>query len=182
MGDDDIVSSLWARSEQGLVAARTTYGRYCHVIAYGILRNHEDAEEVVSDTLTRAWGAIPPARPANLKTYLGKIARNLALNALERASAAKRGGGQVPMLLTELGEIAVPGGPAEPTDLTRIIDTFLGRLDPPTRRVFVRRYWYAGSLDEIAAEYGMSIAAVKSVLYRLRQGLKRDLEQEGITP
>lgn len=46
----------------------------CYAIALGILQNREDAQECVNDTLTRAWGAIPPARPGVLRTFLGKIA------------------------------------------------------------------------------------------------------------
>ena len=184
MEDEAIVELFWQRCEAGLTEAERKYASYCHAIAYRILANHEDAEECVNDTFARAWGAIPPARPQNLRMYLGKITRNLSLNARESARAAKRGAGQVPVLLSELDEclINTPSDhSAEDSSLTEVVNTFLHGLDASRRRVFVRRYWYAGSLDEIAADYGLSVSSVKSMLFRLRQELKRHLEREGIT-
>jgi len=184
MGDEAIVELFWQRSETAVAEAGRAYAGYCHAVAFGILRSHEDAQECVNDALARAWGAIPPARPACLRTYLGKITRNLSLNVLERAGAAKRGSGQVPLLLSELDECLVPSQgdhSASESKITDVINAFLRRLDAPKRRVFVRRYWYASTLDEIAADEGTSVATVKSVLFRLRRELRQDLEREGIT-
>ncbi len=186
MKDGEIMELFRRRSEEALALTERKYFRYCYSIAYAILRNHEDARECVNDTLNRAWQAIPPARPATLRTYLGKITRNLALNALEKMSADKRGGGEVALAISELEE-CLPSSRAEGDQLiereaiTQVINRFLGRLNLQQRRVFVRRYWYAGSLKEIAADYALSVGQVKSMLFRLRRKLKTELEKEGIS-
>ena len=182
MEDGEIIALFWQRSETALAATERKYSKYCYAIALGILQNNEDAQECVNDTLARAWGAIPPARPGVLRTFLGRITRNLALNALEKMQTEKRGSGQAPLPLSELeqclaGKDEIPG---EIDEITRVIDCFLERLDSTQRRVFVQRYWYAGSLEDIAGDCGMTVNKAKSILFRLRKKLKDELTKEGV--
>jgi RNA polymerase sigma-70 factor (ECF subfamily) len=184
--DYEIVELFWARSETAIRETECKYARYCHSVAYGILRNDEDAQECVNDTWHKAWNAIPPARPAMIRTFLGKITRNLSLNALEKQNADKRGAGQFAVALSEIEE-SVPDDNSdserfiEDEAITEVINRFLGKLPAEQRKVFVRRYWYASSLEEIAGDYGMSVGKVKSILHRLRLKLKTELEKEGIS-
>ena len=46
--------------------------------------------------------------------------------------------------------------------------------------VFIRRYWYADSVEQAAAHMGWSISKTKTVLYRTRNRLRDFLEQEGL--
>lgn len=96
MNDQKIIELFWERHENAISVTAGKYGKYCHTIAYNILFNHFDAEECVNDTYLGAWNSIPPPqKPGNLTAFLGKIARNLAINRYKRQSAAKRGNGQV---------------------------------------------------------------------------------------
>ena len=62
--------------------------------------------------------------------------------------------------------------------LTGIINDFLSQLSAEQRKVFVRRYWYFCSINEIAAENGISKSKVKMMLLRIRNELKAKLEKE----
>ena len=90
MEDKKIVDLYWLRSESAISETKTKYGKYCHTIAHNILCNIEDSEECVNDTYLRAWNSMPQHRPSVLKTFLGKITRNLALNRYKTLSANKR--------------------------------------------------------------------------------------------
>ncbi|MGE5396909.1 MAG: hypothetical protein ACM3MK_05155 [Chitinophagales bacterium] len=46
--------------------------------------------------------------------------------------------------------------------------------------VFVRRYWYADSIQTIAGRFQMSESKVKSMLLRTRNKLKIYLKKEGV--
>jgi RNA polymerase sigma-70 factor (ECF subfamily) len=97
-------------------------------------------------------------------------------------NAEKRGSGQAPLPLSELeqcltGKDDMPG---EIDEITQMIDRFLVRLDPTQRRVFVQRYWYASSLENIAGDCGMTVSKAKSILFRLRKKLKNELMKEGV--
>lgn len=184
MEDSRIIDLYWARSEEALSETARKYGRYCYSIARNILNNDEDAEECVSDAYLRAWNAIPPARPARLQTWLGRIVRNLSLNKREKALAEKRGAGQLPLILDELAE-CIPDGPdgealTESILIRDVLDRFLEALPPEARKIFVRRYWYLSSLREIAEEYGISEGSAAVSLLRTRMKLKSVLEKEGI--
>ena len=85
MEDGEIVALYWQRSEQAIAETQCKYGGYCYSIAKNILWSAEDSEETVSDTYIGAWNAMPPSRPEQLRTFLGKITRRLALKKLREA-------------------------------------------------------------------------------------------------
>ena len=76
--DNFILDLFWAKDEAALVETKNKYGRGLHILAYNILQSSRDAEEMVSDTLLKAWENIPPKRPEYLGAYLSKITRNLS--------------------------------------------------------------------------------------------------------
>ena len=183
MKDEAIIELFWARSEAAIDETDRAYGRFCQSIAYSILRVHEDAEETVNDTWLKAWDAIPPERPHHLKGFLGRITRQLSINRLERETAQKRGARQYALALEELAE-CIPDQSrsedlAELTALRDALNRFLRSLPTEPRSVFLRRYWYAQSIAEIAAGCGMSESKVKSMLLRTRNKLRKMLTEEG---
>ena len=181
MEDRDIIRLFFDRSEDAISGCQEKYGRYCKTIAFNILGNMSDAEECVSDCLFRAWNAIPPESPDSLKSYLGRICRNLALDIYEKLHAQKRGGGQMEACLDELSEVvADPSSELEGLELSEILDSFLAGLEKEKRIIFVKRYWYAEPVRTIAEELGISESKVKTSLSRTREQLKKHLVQEGI--
>ena len=53
--------------------------------------------------------------------------------------------------------------------------------DREKRVLFVRRYWYLCSIEELAAWSGKRRGTVSAALFRLRQDLREHLEGEGFT-
>lgn len=183
MEDNAILDLYFSRSEQAIVETDQKYGGFCYSIAYQILCNREDSEESVSDTYLSAWNAIPPTRPGIFSSFLGKITRNLSLDRWRRRSAAKRGGGEVPLALEELeqcvGDGETPEQAYQRKELEVSINRFLDRLPATERNMFLCRYWYLDSVGEIADIFGFTTAKVNSMLYRTREKLRRHLEKEG---
>lgn len=182
MEDAGILALYFARDEQALAETQKKYGPSLFSVSYQILRSHQDAEECVNDTYIRAWNAIPPTKPTFLGAFLLKITRNLSLSAYKAARAEKRGGGQVEALTQELSD-CITGNPErllEAAELSRLLDRFLRTLPQKERCVFLRRYWYADSISDIAARCHMASGTVKSSLHRTRHKLKRYLQEEGI--
>jgi RNA polymerase sigma-70 factor (ECF subfamily) len=185
MDDIEIIDRFWGRSEAAISAVSEKYSRYCRTIALNILGNAEDAEEILNDTYNRVWNAIPPERPNSLRAFIGKITRNLSLDRLEKENTAKRGGGQLDLVLSELEECIADSRSSldalsESETITAAINSFLAEQSVENRRIFVRRYWRAVSLEEIANDFGMSVGKVKSILFRMRKKLRTHLESEGV--
>ena len=170
MDDRDIIELYWARSENAVTQTVEKYGRYIHKIAYAVLGNPEDSEECVNDTYIKVWTSIPPQRPDNLMAYIGRIVRNLSLDRLRACAAEKRGGGHGVSVLDELGTCVSDAGDGRELEdqlaLTESLNRFLENLPVPTRKVFMRRYWYFVSVKEIAHEYHMTEGKVKMLLLR----------------
>lgn len=182
MEDNRIVDLFWARNEDALSETEEKYGRYCHYIAYRILGDNSDAEEIVNDSYLKVWDTIPPNRPGSLKGYVGMICSQLALNRYHQRKTEKRGEGQIPLVLDELAECVSDPVGADMGDglaLRDALNYFLGSLPEKTRKIFVRRYWYMSPVSEIAADFSMKESAVTVLMLRTRKKLKVFLEKEG---
>ena len=180
MDDKEILTLYWNREEAAIAASAQKYGHYCGRIAGNILSQAEDVEECVNDTWLRAWDSIPPQRPGRLSAFLGRIARNLALDRYDYNHAAKRSG-PFDQLLSELSEcIPCQRDDFAQLELTQILNSFLHSLPESRRNLFLRRYWYCESVEELGRRYRMSQSAVKSSLFRTRNKLKAYLEKEGV--
>ena len=183
MDDELIVQLYWDRSENAILETDRKYGAYCDSIAYGILQSREDAEESVNDTYMDAWNSMPPHRPSILATFLGKITRRISIDRWRNLNRVKRGGGEVILALEEL-EQCVAGSQnveleVEKKELVRSINKFLDTLPVFERRVFLARYWYMDSIQEISTRFQFSQSKVMSMLFRTRKKLRRLLEKEG---
>ena len=110
MEDQLIIDMYFARDEQAIACTRDKYGRLLRSIAYGILKSHEDSEECENDTYLKTWNVIPPTRPAALQAFLAKITRNLSLDRYDQMHAAKRGAGEIPLMIEELEECIADQG------------------------------------------------------------------------
>lgn len=185
MDDSHIIELFWRRDEQAIRETQQKYGAYCTAIANNVLLCPEDSQECIQDALLQLWDTIPPQRPRCLQAYLGRITRNLAVNRLRANSAQRRGGGLQHLPLEELRDIASgQGDPPTELEKRRLADSisaFLRTLSPEKRQLFVRRYWYAEPLSQVASETGLTEDKVRNILFRLRKQLRKYLEKEGFT-
>nr|WP_325303004.1 RNA polymerase sigma factor [uncultured Dysosmobacter sp.] len=184
MEDSQIIELYWARDQRAIDETQGKYGAFLHQLAWNILRSHGDAEECVNDTYLRTWNAIPPARPTVFRAWLGRIARNLSLDRWKQASAQKRGGDSLEILLGELDAcVPTPHGTEavlEDLEIAGLISAFLRQLPRESRVIFLGRYWYGRTVAEIARGLGCGEGKVKSSLFRTRNALRAYLEREEV--
>lgn len=183
MQDCQIVELYWQRDENAITETQRKYGNYLFKIAENVLFDIEESEEIVNDTYLKAWNSMPQNRPKVLSSYLGKIARQSAIDVFRRKNRGKRKVSQYALSLEELKDCASVTGivdeAVELQNLGRLINEYLKNLSPQNRVIFVLRYYYMDSISEIAKCCNMSQSKVKSILYRTRIGLKKHLEEEG---
>lgn len=184
MTDQAIIELLNQRDERALTAIQAQYSSGCFAVAYRITGSREDAEECVNDMLTKLWNAIPPASPDNLGAYAAAAARNLAKNRRRANQAVSRGGAETIVALDEL--LIMPKAPdnvEQETDCRALgegVNRFLGTLKEKQRRVFVQRYWFMMSVEEISDDLQIPKSTITSMLVRLRRKLHDFLEEEGL--
>ena len=181
MFDYEIIKRLQARDESALEELKQRYGEICCNTAYSILKNKQDAEEVLSDTLLSVWNNIPPDCPENLGGYVYKIARYTAYERYRKNKAEMRNSA-AEVSMEELGD-CISGGDTE-TDfderqLSKLLNRFLSSQPEDNRRIFVCRYFYNMKYQEIAKKYGIGLSRVKMSLKRTKEKLKEFLSKEG---
>ena len=171
MTEQELLALYEQRDQRAIQETEAAYGRYLSKVAGAVLSSREDVEECLNDTWLRAWNSIPPEKPKYFRAYLSRIVKNLALSLFRKQHAEKRCSEQYQLALDELDEDVLPT--SESTE--EAADKKL----PKTQRIlFVRRYFYTDSIQEIALRQGMSESAVKVSLYRIRKNLALVLREE----
>ena len=182
MEDQAIVTLFRERNEDAIVEAKKRYRDYCTYIAYNVLHDKQDAEECLNDMLLAAWNSIPPQNPENLRTYLGKLIHQIAIDRWKSSHRQKRISRENVQPFDEIAEI-VSGGELdsrlEEAELSREISRYLYSVDQTKRNVFIRRYWYYDSISSICQRYGFGKSKVQMMLKRTRDGLAEHLRKEG---
>lgn len=182
MDDEKIVELYWERDENAIRQTQLKYGRYCYSIAFNILGDREDAEECENDAYLDAWNLIPPERPGELSSFIGMLARRRALDRYRYKTAQKRADANTLVPLCELKEClcaekSIIDELAE-EELARVLSEFLHTLSEKECNVFLRRYWFFDSIDDICRRYGFGQSRVKMMLKRTRDKLMKYLENK----
>ena len=182
MEDSKIISLFFERSEQAIRELDCKYGGVVRKTAANILDDRQDVEECVNDTYLKVWNSIPPKAPDLLAPYVCKISRNSAINRYHANNAGKRSS-NYGLVLDEMEE-CIPSGVSvetelEAKELTAAINRFLSTLKPEDRFLFVRRYWYADSVTDLAINTNSSVSRISVRLFRLREKLRNQLMKEG---
>lgn len=183
MEDAQIVALYWQRDESAIRETEHKYDQYLLKVARNILADLEDSRESVNDTYLAAWNSMPPQKPNVLSAYLAKLTRRISIDMFRYRTRQKRQGSEYALSLSEL-EDCLSGGNSteEQVDaklLAEAIAAYLRTLPETSRRAFVGRYYFLDPLKEVAAYCGISESNAKSLLYRIRLGLKDHLTQEG---
>jgi len=174
------LESLVARCQQGdksafaRLVAETQ--RSVYNLAYGILHNQEDAEDMVQETYLRVWRALQGFRgEARFSTWLHRIAVNTCLNRKRQLRA---------QLHVIDGEQALESEEdAEPDPLSATLDEEVRRsiwsavngLADKYRLVIILFYQEQMSYQQIAELLSLPLGTVKAHLNRARAALAKHL-------
>ena len=183
MTDTEIIDLFFERSEQAITELAKKHGSAVARVARNILGNKQDAEECVNDTYLGAWNAIPPHRPNPLRTFVCKIARNLATTKYHSNTAGIRNS-QYDLALDELEDYLADKSGVEEAyeakELAEAINSFMATLSYTDRFIFTRRYWYSDPVKDIAKMAHSTANSVTVRLFRLREKLRLYLVKEGL--
>jgi RNA polymerase sigma factor (sigma-70 family) len=147
----------------------TVYKHGAFALAYRMLENEQDAEEVVQDAFLKAYKALGGFRgDAKYSTWLYRIVVN---ESLVRLKKKKRQGRYAELEIAEEQLESVETGyrGLTATDQTRYINLALGRLNPEDRLLLALYYLEEQPLAEIAVITGIGRDNLKMRLHRARK-------------
>jgi RNA polymerase sigma factor (sigma-70 family) len=141
-------------------------------LARWLMRNHEDAEDVVQDAFLRAFAAFESFRGNDGRPWLLAIVRNTSMTQLSR----NRGGPQDPDFENVARTASAPDPDPEAQLLASVgqdqLRDALGKLPDEFRETIVLRELEELSYKEIAAVTGAPMGTVMSRLARGREALR----------
>ena len=146
-------------------------------VAYGILRDPDEALDATHDTFARAWerwDQYDSQRP--LRGWLHGIVVHLALDQLRRRRVRRLA---LPILgrssVTQIGPTA-SNDPADEIARRQLVEMALDGLRPEVRATLVLRHFYGYDYAQIGSFLGMSSGTVGSTLSRAHAAIRRRFE------
>ena len=177
-----LLARLQAREEGALAELYDHLAPWVLGVAYRILQDADEAEEVLSDVFVQLWTRIHQhdARRGPLVPWVLSIARNRALDLLrrrqrwwrkaERVERARITAGEDVVGAPDPAEASVPGWPVH-----RAVHQALAALPEEQRRVVLLAYFEGLSHSEIARRTGDPLGTVKTRLRLAHQKLTESL-------
>ena len=168
------------------------YSAKLYRVAYMLLENKQDAEEVVQDAFVRAYKALPSFRgDSSFETWMHRITLNLARNRFhwnKRRGMGRHISLSAPQLsdLDQAGpvqdmdlpdETMQPDQELETHELENDIEAIISTLPDKFRESLLLRHQQEMSYEAIAQATGVPINTVKTRIKRARELLKEGLAQ-----
>ena len=117
------------------------------------------------------------------KNILANWVSAISFSRFRQSSAKKRGGGSMQAVLDELAEVIADPSDVEDAldahELSETVRKFIRELPEREGDVFLRRYFFSESMEEIAGAYGITVNNTAVILSRTRKKLRLRLIREG---
>jgi RNA polymerase sigma-70 factor (ECF subfamily) len=164
----------------------TTYHGKVFRTIYKIVRNQEDAEEVIQDVFLDAYTKIDSFKGnASIGTWIYRIAVNKSLDHLKKKSRKKRFAWLTSIFDSDTGALIydysdeiTPQKILESKESEAIVFYHINNLPNRQKEAFLLFQVEQLSYEEIAQAMNVSIFSVESLLFRAKQTLKQKLEKE----
>ena len=145
-----------------------------------MLGNASESEDIAQQVFLRIWKNAKRYRPdAKFTTYLYTITRNLVFNETRRKSRKKEVSSdereEHSNHLVEASPDRQPDAELLQAELQEAVDKAIAGLPEAQRMAVVLRRYEQLSYEEIAEVLGLSVSAVKSLLFRARTSLREAL-------
>jgi RNA polymerase sigma-70 factor, ECF subfamily len=181
--DDDLIQAAQSGDHEAFAELCRRHGRVAKQRILAIVRNQEDAEDAMQETLLRAYTNLRSFRQAcKFSTWITAIGTNAALTVIRKKKSRRES--EIEPYNEPVWDIADQApDPEHRIAKTQIILLLRGELHdlPQKMREAVSSYYgHDYSLQEAADTLGISIAAVKSRLSRGRRSLKSSLKRKGL--
>jgi RNA polymerase sigma-70 factor, ECF subfamily len=182
---DDVSALLMLRVKEGDVKAFEKLVELHQSAIIGtvarMLNNVDDAHDIAQQVFLRVWKSAPRYEPtAKFTTWLFTITRNLVFNETRRRSRRK----EVPIepetdddQPRQFANLTTPGPDeqAQQDELSQALDRAIAALPEKQRLAVVLRRHQELPYDQLCAILKMSLPAVKSLLFRARNELRKSL-------
>lgn len=147
-------------------------------VAFQIVRNREDAEEVAQDAFLKAFNAIPQFRgESKFSSWMYRIVYNTAISKVRRK----------PMFFSSINEDEINNftlddifenlDKRDEVQQKRLVNDLMNQLEPDERGLIALYYYDDKSVDDISKITGLSDSNVKVKMFRIRKKMHNIFQQ-----
>jgi RNA polymerase sigma-70 factor (ECF subfamily) len=172
-----LLERIQAGDREAFMTVIRLYQERVFVLAYSILRDREDALDVVQETFLRLYQKASLYRPGHsFQGWLLQIAKNISIDNY-RKHRRKRREWETATPLDEVRVAAEPDrdGDSSAADLRQAFARSVDTLAERQRMVFVMRHYNELKFDEISEAMKISIGTAKSLHFKAVQNLRKRL-------
>lgn len=180
--DDRTLARRAQRGDTRAFAALVTrHQRYVYNLAFRLLRDAQEAEDLAQEAFLRAWRGIAGFRGADraggakFTTWLYRIVTNLCYNRLPGLRRQLAQADAEALDDASAGDAGDPHALVEAGERRARVQAAIEALPRKYKLVVTLYYLQEQSYQEIAATLGLPLGTVKTHLYRAREHLKRQL-------
>ena len=185
LSDEELIALARERDEDAVRALVQRHNRKLFRIARGVVRDDDEAEDIVQETYVRAFTRLESFRGESaFATWLARIALNEAFGRLRRRRTTaetsdlditeQSGGGEV--IMFPLSPVqANPEFETGREQVRHILELAIDRLPDPFRMVFILRDVEGHSTEGTAALLSLRPETVKTRLFRARRLMRAEI-------
>jgi RNA polymerase sigma-70 factor (ECF subfamily) len=146
---------------------------YRHACGMGL--DHDTALDIVQDSFVRAYSRLDECHdPANFKSWVFRIARNMCLDHLKNVR-------RMTLPMSQVSEVeSIPADKAMDDEIDTTMREALSRLPRMLREAFLLKHDAGYTYEEVAVLTDSSPSAVKMRVHRARETLRDFLIEEGV--
>lgn len=171
LSDAELVSFVRQGNQRALAVLYDRYVGLVYSIAYNILQNPQESEDLVQDIFLNFWkNTTFDAQRGALSSFLGLLTRSRAIDKTRRRTTAKSFLDRWQRLVTEETLDPLPLDQVVLQERQLLVQTALQQLPEMQRRVLELSYYEGQSHSQISQTLELSLGVVKS---RTRQGLQQ---------
>ncbi len=175
--DADLIARAAARDERAMAELYDRYGQVLYAVAYRIVGQRADADEVVLDAFAQAWREASrfEAARGSVAGWLTTIARSRALDLVRARSRRERitatAAAERPDSSPAMGGWrADPSSGVDHAERRKQVQLALEALSPPQRRAIELAFFEGLSQSEIAERLKEPLGTIKT---RVRLGMQK---------
>jgi len=189
VSDDKLLVDAQSGDQQAFVELCRRHSPMVKKRSFLIVRNQEDAEDALQDTLLRAYRHIGAfRRNCKFSTWLTSIGTNTALMILRKRKTRKEGNtdvlndGSGAWEATEFVDLSLnPERLRSRRQIILVMRQEIEKLRPTLRSMIEQHYGAECSLEDSARALDISVGAAKSRLMRGRKTLRSYLKRHGVS-
>jgi RNA polymerase sigma factor (sigma-70 family) len=175
--DDALMACLAARDARALRTVISLYGEKAHRIAWRMLGDAAEAEDVAQEAMLKLWQQADgwSAGGQGIGPWLARVTANLCIDRMRRIRPVT--GVELP---ERADEAPLADARFDEERIRTLTQAAMQALPERQRAAIVLTYWQECSNQQAAETLEMNIKAFESLLLRARKALRDELQARGL--